>query len=85
MIPSMKRAIVSASSDEQRMFKPFCSANGPKSVSSDYGFEALYSKCREKNFLLFFMCHFFDLVKSFPKDLFPEWVNYPTVQSLFRV
>lgn len=51
-------------------------------MSSDYGFETLHTKCKDKNFLLFFTCHFFDLVKSFPKELLPEWINHPTVFSL---
>lgn len=77
----MERMLASASSDEQSMYKPFCTTDTPKSMSSDYGFETLHTKCKDKSFLLFFTCHFFDLVKSFPKELLPEWINHPTVFS----
>ena len=77
----MERMLAGASSDEQSMYKPFCTTDAPKSMSSDYGFETLHTKCKDKNFLLFFTCHFFDLVKSFPKELLPEWINHPTVFS----
>lgn len=77
----MERMLAGASSDEQSMYKPFCTTDAPKSMSSDYGFETLHTKCKDKSFLLFFTCHFFDLVKSFPKELLPEWINHPTVFS----
>ena len=72
--------LASASSTESDAYRAFCSAEGPKEVSEDYGFQVLYDKCKEKQFLLLFLCNFFDLVQSFPHDFIPEWINHPKVR-----